>query len=73
MDNFITPYTDPSALGAGILLTQEDVATMCRVKPDTVKRWRMAGTGPRFLSPGKTPLYRAGDFAAWLDTAQTDV
>ncbi|MFA4840429.1 MAG: helix-turn-helix domain-containing protein [Agrococcus sp.] len=72
MDSFITPYTDLTSLGAGVLLTQEDVATMCRVKPDTVKRWRMAGTGPRFLAPGKTPLYRAGDLAAWLEHSRAD-
>lgn len=63
----ITPYTDVRALSPGTLLSQEDVAAICRVQPDTVKKWRATGRGPRFVPVAREPLYEAGDVVAWLD------
>ena len=63
----ITEHTDPRSLGPGTLLTQEEIALLCRVSPQTVKKWRAQGRGPRSVSIGKSSLYEAGDFVAWLD------
>ncbi len=62
----LDPYTDLRELGAGYI-TQDDVAAVCRVSPETVKNWRHAGTGPP-STKGKNPLYRACDVADWIDS-----
>ncbi|WP_241248994.1 helix-turn-helix domain-containing protein [Agrococcus sp. KRD186] len=63
--NPLDPYTDLRALGAAYI-TQDDVASVCRVTPETLKNWRHKGTGPP-STRGKMPLYRASDVADWLD------
>jgi hypothetical protein len=48
-------------------LTTEEVATLLRVNPPTVCRWRLTGCGPRvtWLSP-KIPRYQKADVLAWV-------
>lgn len=63
----ITEHTDPRSLGPGTLLTQEEIAVLCRVSPQTVKKWRAQGRRPKSVSLDKSFLYEDGDFVAWLD------
>lgn len=63
----ITEHTDPRSLGPGALLTQAEIALICRVRPQTVKKWRTQGKGPRWVPVGRSALYPAGDFVAWLE------
>lgn len=63
----ITEHTDPLSLSPGSLLTQAEIALICRVQPETVKKWRSQGKGPRWIPMGRSVLYTAGDFAEWLE------
>lgn len=68
----ITPFTDVRALSPGTLLTEDDIATICRVEPATVKKWRSIKRGPRFIPLARQPLYEARDVAAWIDALRGD-
>lgn len=48
------------------LLTDEEVADLCSVKPSTVRRWRREGIGPKptWLNT-TTARYRRQDVAQW--------
>jgi hypothetical protein len=48
-------------------LTTEEVASLLRVNPSTVCRWRLAGSGPRvtWLS-AKIPRYQKADVLEWV-------
>ena len=50
-------YTDVRQLSPGTLLTQEEVALICRVKPETVKKWRTTKKGPRAVPVARERLY----------------
>lgn len=45
--------------------TQSEAADLLRVSPRTLERYRVAGTGPRFVKLGRRVLYRASDLEAW--------
>lgn len=51
-------------------LTTPEAATLLRLSPRTLERFRVEGTGPRFTKagPGKRArvLYREEDLEAWL-------
>lgn len=50
------------------LLRPEDVAQILGVSERTLERWRMEGSGPRYLSLSrKVVRYEAGDLRAFLD------
>lgn len=68
----ITKYTDIRALSPGTLLSQDDLAMICRVEPATVKKWRAARRGPRSIPVAREPLYQARDVVAWLDELRGD-
>ncbi|WP_270889264.1 helix-turn-helix transcriptional regulator [Pedococcus sp. 5OH_020] len=48
-------------------LTTEEVATLLRVNPSTVCRWRLTGNGPKvtWLS-AKIPRYQKADVLNWV-------
>jgi excisionase family DNA binding protein len=48
------------------LLTSDDVARRAQVSPDTVRFWRHANTGPRFIRVGRYVRYRREDVESWL-------
>ena len=56
-------------------LSTEEVATLCRVDPSSVRRWRTATPpqGPPFvrLSARRT-IYNAQDVENWLRSQRTD-
>lgn len=66
----LDPLTDLRAI-PGAYLTQEDIASICRVAVGTVRNWRSLGTGPVHARM-KPPLYRAGDVADWIDVNRTN-
>ncbi|MGH3601092.1 MAG: helix-turn-helix transcriptional regulator [Pseudonocardiaceae bacterium] len=49
------------------LLTLNEVATMLRTPPATLRFWRHEGTGPRSFKIGRRVMYREADVTAWLD------
>lgn len=50
------------------LLNDRDVARITRMSLASVRRWRLLGTGPRFLKLGSSVRYKAEDVAAWINS-----
>lgn len=50
------------------LLDERDVARITRMSLASVRRWRLLGTGPRFLKLGSSVRYKAEDVAAWINS-----
>jgi predicted DNA-binding transcriptional regulator AlpA len=54
---------------APALLLSADAAAMLGIKPQTLRKWRLTGTGPRYVRLGG-PLgrvaYRQSEIDAWL-------
>lgn len=63
----ITQHTDVHTLSPGTLLSQEELATIFRVQPATVKKWRSTRKGPRSIPIAREPLYQVRDIVAWID------
>ncbi|MGO9154110.1 helix-turn-helix domain-containing protein [Mycobacterium sp.] len=57
-----TPETTGTVLAVG----PRRAAPMLDVEPDTLKRWRMTGKGPRYSRIGNRVRYRIADLEAWL-------
>jgi len=55
-------------------LTTDEVASLCRTSPETVRWWRYANRGPRsFRVPGgRRVLYATEDVEAWIEAARAD-
>jgi excisionase family DNA binding protein len=54
------------------MLTTTEVARLLRVHPDTVRRWRAIGTGPRYAKLGnKSVRYALADVEAWVAAQST--
>lgn len=47
-------------------LTTEEVATVARTSPSTVRYWRHIGKGPRGVKRGRRVLYPESAVQAWL-------
>ena len=48
-------------------MTTQEVASMCRTSPETVRWWRYMGTGPRSFKVGRRVLYRRDDVNKWIE------
>lgn len=52
------------------VMTTCDAAAYLGKKPQTLRKWRVAGGGPRYIRMGSGPLarvgYRLADLEAWL-------
>lgn len=48
-------------------LTTREYCDLRRIKPQTARRERMRGTGPRYIRTGARVLYRLADVEAWLE------
>ena len=48
------------------LLNTDDVANYTGLSPVTLRKWRMTGTGPRFLRLGRAVRYRKAAVDAFL-------
>lgn len=49
-------------------LSMQDLADRCGVPLQTVRQWRMKGTGPRGMAIGKYVRYRLSDVMAWEES-----
>ena len=54
-----TPHTP-------LLLEIEDVENLLHVSRSLLAKWRMHGSGPRFIKAGRRILYESGEVIAWL-------
>lgn len=53
------------------LLKGPDAARYLKLEPQTLRSWRVAGRGPRFIRIGRTRvLYRLSDIERWLGERQ---
>jgi len=53
--------------GPDDLLSTKDLAAWLGLNPQTVKLWRLRGTGPKFVKLGAQRVrYRRGDVLSWL-------
>lgn len=50
------------------LLTTPEVAGRLRVAEITLRKWRIHGTGPRFIRCGANVRYRAADIESWVSS-----
>lgn len=50
------------------LLTDHEVAARLGVSVATVRRWRLLGTGPKYLKIGALVRYRPESICEWLDS-----
>jgi hypothetical protein len=51
------------------LLTNSEAAALLRVQPQTLRKWRLTGRGPRFIKlagPYSRALYVRADLEAWI-------
>ena len=52
------------------LLLKDEVAEILRVRPQTLDKWRMDGSGPRFVSVnGRSVRYRSKDVEAYIEAS----
>ena len=62
--------TDSSTAKRAVLSTSE-AAQWLGVRPQTLRKWRWKGTGPRFVRLGTGPrsraAYRMADLESWLE------
>lgn len=54
-----------------MLVSSKDAAKMIGIKPQTLRLWRYAGRGPRFVRLGENrycqTAYRVSDIEAWIE------
>ena len=48
------------------LLTQREAAELLRLSERSLERYRLTGTGPRFVKAGHCIRYREADLEAWV-------
>ena len=49
------------------LLTTADAARLLGLQPQTLAKWRWAGTGPRFVRLGRRVMYNLRDLEAFVE------
>ena len=54
----------------GSLLNEKEVADTLNVKVATLRRWRWAGKGPRFLKIGGAVRYDPADLQAFIEAGR---
>ena len=52
------------------LLEIDDVASLLRVSRSVLAKWRMRGSGPRFMKAGRRILYECGEVRRWLEAQE---
>lgn len=60
------PANDNHRLTILGLLSEEELARMLEVKPNTLAHWRARREGPDFTKVGKLVFYRLEDVREWL-------
>ncbi|AVT37399.1 helix-turn-helix domain-containing protein [Plantactinospora sp. BB1] len=51
-------------------MTTEEVAELCRTRPETVRFWRSNGKGPHSFKVGRRVLYAREDVEQYLAAAR---
>lgn len=54
-------------LHLGELLSTKQAAQLLGLKPNTLAKWRVAGTGPVFVTMGRAVRYRVSDLRNFID------
>ena len=54
------------------IVPAKEAARFLSKNPNTLTKWRMSGTGPRFLKVGRSVCYRLSDISAWLEDHSFD-
>ena len=49
------------------LLTQDELAAVLDVSPETLREWRRIKQGPDYVKAGKTVMYREKDVIRWIE------
>jgi excisionase family DNA binding protein len=49
-----------------LLLTTAEVAVLLQIAEITLRKWRLAGTGPRFVRCGTSVRYHSADLDRWI-------
>ncbi len=52
------------------LLTETEAASLLNLSIKTLRRWRWAGRGPRFLKLGAAVRYDPADLAAYIEAGR---
>ena len=52
------------------LLNEKEVASILNINVATLRRWRWAGKGPRFLKIGGAVRYDPADLAAFIEAGR---
>lgn len=53
-------------------LTTDELASRIRVKPQTLRAWRVTGRGPAYYRLGGRVAYRIADVEAWEAAGRRD-
>src|SRR5947207_11043126 len=48
------------------LISAKQAARMLGLHPNTLCKWRISGTGPRYVKTGRSVKYRLSDIENWL-------
>ncbi|WP_426042389.1 helix-turn-helix transcriptional regulator [Brevundimonas sp. TWP2-3-4b1] len=48
------------------LLTTAEVADLLQLAEITLRKWRLTGTGPRFVRCGTSVRYHSADLDSWI-------
>jgi len=51
------------------LLTEGEAAELLAIKPDTLRRWRWSGGGPKYRKMGRAVRYAPRDLTAFMERA----
>lgn len=62
--NDMPEHLDPQ--GGSMLWTTPEVAAHLGLAEITLRKWRIAGTGPRFIRCGANVRYRLTDIENWI-------
>jgi predicted DNA-binding transcriptional regulator AlpA len=49
-----------------MLYNQHDAARRLLLSARTLERWRVSGTGPRWVKAGRSVRYREADLESWI-------
>lgn len=69
MDRHIQPDAAPIdllSLPPNQMLSEREVADLCRLSPKTLRNWRALKAGPRPTRLGRAVRYRVADVAAFI-------
>ena len=63
--------TSDSTIQEGLLTTSE-AEILLRLKPHTLRQWRVQGKGPSYIKSGRFVRYSKADLELWADQHRKD-